>query len=87
MPLSYISDGTGWTPPPRATATSAVPSITVTLPVDTDLISTLRAQGTAAYRLSAPTARALAKLLKAEIDTSTIDGQNGMILLILEPTR
>ena len=87
VPLSYISEGRGWTPPPRATATSAAPATTVPLPVDADLMSILRAQGSAAFRLSAPTARALTKLLKTEINTDQIDGQRSMVLVVLEDTR
>ncbi len=84
VPESYIVDGSGWVPPPRATATSAAPDRCVSLTIDPELVSMIRSQGQAAYRLSSTTARAIAKLIEADTGQARINTRDPMVVLILD---
>jgi hypothetical protein len=84
VPASYIISGTGWSPPPRATSSSATPDKTVVLPVDPELMSTFRGRARVAYRLSTAAARVMAKLVNSDVERQGFDPREPMVLVVMD---
>ena len=84
VPASYIIDGSGWSPPQRATASSATPDKTVVLPVDPELMSAFRGRARVAYRLSTAAARAMAKLVNNDVERQGLDPREPMVLVVMD---
>ena len=70
VPLSYLTDGEGWEPPPSVIRVGQPPKKSLPVSLDAECISMVRVHGRAGYRLSGSAVKALADAINKDIDPS-----------------
>ncbi len=82
VPLSYLTDGEGWEPPPSVLRVGQPPKKSLPVTLDSQCISMIRVHGRAGYRLSGSAVKALAEAINKDVDSSKQISNSDDVLVI-----